>query len=49
MNRPAGRAMPFGPYLAVASVLVILGRPAIELGLNWLLATGVDVSRLTLP
>lgn len=49
MNRPAGRAMPFGPYLAIASVLVILGRPAIELGLNWLLATGVDTARLTLP
>jgi hypothetical protein len=31
------RAMPFGPYLAVATVLVVLGRPLVELGLTKLL------------
>jgi leader peptidase (prepilin peptidase)/N-methyltransferase len=49
MRRPAGRAMPFGPYLAIASLLVIVGRPALEQGLNWLMATGIDSPQITLP
>jgi leader peptidase (prepilin peptidase)/N-methyltransferase len=28
------RAMPYGPFLAIATVLVVLGRPLIELGLS---------------
>jgi prepilin signal peptidase PulO-like enzyme (type II secretory pathway) len=36
-NSPTGRAMPFGPYLAVGTMLVIFGKPLIEMGLNHLL------------
>ena len=43
-NRPAGRAMPFGPYLAAATLLVILGKPLIELGLNTLLGANIPGS-----
>jgi leader peptidase (prepilin peptidase)/N-methyltransferase len=37
-NRPAGRAMPFGPYLAIATLLIVFGRPLVELGLTHLLS-----------
>ncbi len=30
------RAMPYGPFLAVATMLVILGKPIVELGLGWI-------------
>ncbi len=36
------RAMPYGPYLAVATVIVVVGKPAIEAGLSEL--TGASVS-----
>jgi hypothetical protein len=29
--------MPFGPYLAVATALVIMGKPVVESGLGWLM------------
>jgi prepilin signal peptidase PulO-like enzyme (type II secretory pathway) len=35
--RPAGKTMPFGPYLAVATLLVLFGRPLVEIGLCRLL------------
>jgi leader peptidase (prepilin peptidase)/N-methyltransferase len=31
------RAMPYGPYLAVATILVLLGKPVVETGLSFLL------------
>jgi prepilin signal peptidase PulO-like enzyme (type II secretory pathway) len=37
-NRKAGRAMPFGPYLAIATLLIVFGRPLVELGLTALAA-----------
>jgi prepilin signal peptidase PulO-like enzyme (type II secretory pathway) len=37
-RRPAGRAMPFGPYLAVATFMVMMGKPLIERGLTALLS-----------
>lgn len=43
-NRPAGRAMPFGPYLAGATLLVVLGKPLIEVWLNWLLGVNIPGS-----
>ena len=39
-NRPAGRAMQFGPPLAIATVLIIIGKPLVELGLNLLIRSG---------
>ncbi len=30
------RAMPYGPFLAVATMMVILGKPIVELGLGWI-------------
>jgi leader peptidase (prepilin peptidase)/N-methyltransferase len=35
------RAMPYGPFLAIATLLVVLGKPLIELGLGRLLSLGV--------
>ena len=37
-NRRAGRAMPFGPYLAIATLLIVFGRPLVEMGLTTLAA-----------
>ena len=34
LSRGVGRAMPYGPSLAIATVLVLLFKPAIELGLS---------------
>lgn len=34
LSRGVGRAMPYGPSLAIATVLVLLAKPAIELGLS---------------
>lgn len=42
-NRPSGRALPFGPYLAVATVLVMAGKPVVELGLSRVLAASVNL------
>jgi prepilin signal peptidase PulO-like enzyme (type II secretory pathway) len=36
-GRPGGRTMPFGPYLAVGTLLVLFGKPLVELGLTHLL------------
>lgn len=45
----APRAMPFGPYLAGATLLVILCKPLIELGLTWLMAIPPDQRPINLP
>lgn len=37
------RAMPYGPYLAVATVLVLLGKPLIEAGLSQLTGTRINL------
>lgn len=37
-HRPAGRAMPFGPYLAIATLLVVFGHPLVEMGLTALVS-----------
>ncbi len=38
------RAMPYGPFLAGATLLVVLGKPAIEVGLGRLLGMGGPLS-----
>lgn len=43
------RAMPFGPYLAIATAIVILGKPVVELGLNAMMPSGPDVPAINLP
>lgn len=43
---PLRRAMPLGPFLAIGTLLVVLGKPVVELGLARLLgagASGVDL------
>ncbi len=45
----APRAMPFGPYLAGATVLVILCKPLIEMGLTWLMAIPHGMRPVNLP
>ncbi len=42
-NRPAGRAMPFGPYLTVATLLVVGGKPLVEWGLSAMLGASVNL------
>lgn len=37
LHRRAGTALPFGPHLAMATLLVIYGKPAFEWALGWLL------------
>ncbi|MEQ8770672.1 MAG: prepilin peptidase [Phycisphaerales bacterium] len=37
------RAMPYGPFLAVATVLVLLGKPALEAGLTRMFGTPVNL------
>lgn len=44
-----GRAMPYGPFIAVAAVLVIVGKPLIELGLHRLLPPGPGQMPIQLP
>ena len=43
------RAMPFGPYLAIATALVVLGKPLVEMGLNALMPAGPGVPPINLP
>lgn len=38
-NRQMPRAMQFGPYLAMATMLVIFAKPLVEMGLTYLLAS----------
>jgi leader peptidase (prepilin peptidase)/N-methyltransferase len=45
----APRAMPFGPYLAGATLLVILCKPLIEMGLTWLMAVPEGMRPINLP
>jgi leader peptidase (prepilin peptidase)/N-methyltransferase len=35
------KTMPYGPYLAGATLLVLLGKPVIEIGLTWLMGGGI--------
>ncbi len=37
------RAMPYGPFLAVATVLVLLGKPAVEAALTRMFGTPIDL------
>jgi leader peptidase (prepilin peptidase)/N-methyltransferase len=37
------RAMPYGPYLAVATILVILCKPLVEMGLGRMFAGAVNI------
>ena len=45
----APRAMPFGPYLAGATMLVLLCKPLLEIGLNYLMATPPGARPINLP
>lgn len=45
----APRAMPFGPYLAVATILVTFCKPLLERGLNWLLPPLLGQLPINLP
>ena len=38
-----GRALPFGPYLAGATVIIVLGKPLIEAGLTVLFGQPVNL------
>jgi leader peptidase (prepilin peptidase)/N-methyltransferase len=42
--RGVKRAMPYGPFLAIAMVLVMLGRPLIEMGLSAMMHRPVRIS-----
>lgn len=43
LSRGVGRAMPYGPSLAIATVLVLLAKPAVELGLSRLTGQPVNL------
>jgi leader peptidase (prepilin peptidase)/N-methyltransferase len=43
------RTLPYGPYLAVATVLVLLCKPLIEMLLNWIMQSGAGVAPINLP
>ena len=43
LSRGVGRAMPYGPSLAIATVLVLLAKPAVELGLGRLTGQVVNL------
>jgi prepilin signal peptidase PulO-like enzyme (type II secretory pathway) len=43
LSRGVGRAMPYGPSLAIATVLVLLAKPAVELGLSRLTGQVVNL------
>lgn len=43
LSRGVGRAMPYGPSLAIATVLVLLAKPAIEFGLSRLTGQVVNL------
>jgi prepilin signal peptidase PulO-like enzyme (type II secretory pathway) len=42
-GRPAGKAMPFGPYLAVGTLIVMFAKPLIEQGLTYLISGGATI------
>lgn len=41
-GRPSGKAMPFGPYLAVGTLVILFAKPLVELGLTTL--TGFTIN-----
>ncbi len=43
LSRGVGRAMPYGPSLAIATVVVLLARPAVEFGLSRLTGQPVNL------
>jgi len=43
LSRGVGRAMPYGPSLAIATVLVLLAKPAVELGLSRITGQAVNL------
>ena len=43
LSRGVGRAMPYGPSLAIATVLVLLAKPAIELGLSRMTGQAINL------
>ena len=38
-----GSALPYGPHLAAATMLVLLAKPVVEIGLGWILGEPVDL------
>lgn len=38
-----GSALPYGPHLAAATVVVLLAKPAVEAGLGWIMANPIDI------
>lgn len=49
VTRSVNRTMPFGPYLAGATVIVLLGKPLVELGINQLLGVQAGETGINLP
>ena len=43
LSRGVGRAMPYGPSLAIATVLVLLAKPAIEFGLSRMTGQAINL------
>lgn len=39
----SARAMPFGPYLAMATAAVVLAKPLVEMGLSWVMRVPVNM------
>lgn len=42
-GRPAGKAMPFGPYLAVGTLVVLFAKPLVEMGLSSLTGFAINL------
>jgi len=38
-----GSALPYGPHLAAATVLVLLAKPLVESGLGWIMGAPIDI------
>ncbi len=39
----APKALPYGPHLAIATVLVVLAKPAVEAGLSLIMSKTIDL------
>ncbi len=42
-SKREGSALPYGPHLAAATVLVLLAKPLVESGLGWIMGNPIDI------